>query len=591
MIHKIKYQHAKLALNIILLPLLTGLFFYDAYYHKQQKTATLGSDAIKHEQGKSYVFYGLHQTPSDSMDNSELSKLRLFENDRELGFAHALHADIRERGAGLYSHWNNSLLFSSSDNSDPRTNGRAYTIKYPLYSSWQVKAIAVSLFLILLLNYNTLLDCLVKIRAMKDTSPKSVLHLNFKLMITGVTFVILFLLLEVILRAIIPFSNPVWPCRDDEKLGYVFIPGATLQWTNFLDFYSIQKANSFGFLDREYDIEKPQGTFRILVLGDSFVEAAQIDINEKFHMKLEKLLNAKYPDRKFECIALGYSSCGTSNTISFYEEIGRKLKPDLVISLFIFNDFKNNSALLESIRNGWSPDATPRLYYRPTPNGFIRQDINKNWQKFKLAASIDIESGRIARKVEKFLGWSYVYLMINRYVEQITKSKVKYEFALYRKRYDELSRNPEYKKKLEGWDITKNPAIDSMFFAKNLPPVFADAVKTTKHCYKILDEEVKRNGGKLLIVTDDLCSVNKTLVGRETIDKGCFIRINNIASELGIPILDLHPAFVKNSLDAGHFKYDIHWNATGHNWAAQEVFNYLQNADDLLTAKSGSTNN
>ena len=60
------------------------------------------------------------------------STLRLFENGKELGPAHAAHVDIRAKGGGQFSHWNTTLYFSASDNSDPRTNGREY--KY----LWQI---------------------------------------------------------------------------------------------------------------------------------------------------------------------------------------------------------------------------------------------------------------------------------------------------------------------------------------------------------------------------------------------------------------------------------------------------------------------
>lgn len=52
----------------------------------------------------------------------------LLEDDLPLGPAHARHADVESHGRGRYSHWNNSIIFSTSDNSDPRTNGRAYTL-------------------------------------------------------------------------------------------------------------------------------------------------------------------------------------------------------------------------------------------------------------------------------------------------------------------------------------------------------------------------------------------------------------------------------------------------------------------------------
>jgi hypothetical protein len=64
--------------------------------------------------------------PGDGMKDVPPSTLRLFENGKELGPAHAPHADIRAKGGGQFSHWNTTLYFSASDNSDPRTNGRKY---------------------------------------------------------------------------------------------------------------------------------------------------------------------------------------------------------------------------------------------------------------------------------------------------------------------------------------------------------------------------------------------------------------------------------------------------------------------------------
>jgi len=36
---------------------------------------------------------------------------------------------VRQLGGGRYSVWGNFLYFSSSDNSDPRTNGRVYRLR------------------------------------------------------------------------------------------------------------------------------------------------------------------------------------------------------------------------------------------------------------------------------------------------------------------------------------------------------------------------------------------------------------------------------------------------------------------------------
>jgi len=63
----------------------------------------------------------------DDAKDPKASIVRLFENGKELGAAHASHGDIRSIGKGQFSHWGTSLIFSASDNTDPRTNGRSYT--------------------------------------------------------------------------------------------------------------------------------------------------------------------------------------------------------------------------------------------------------------------------------------------------------------------------------------------------------------------------------------------------------------------------------------------------------------------------------
>lgn len=65
---------------------------------------------------------------SDSTADQQASTLRLVENGRPLGPAHSLHDEIRAEGHGRYSHWTGFLYFSTSDGSDPRTNGRQYFV-------------------------------------------------------------------------------------------------------------------------------------------------------------------------------------------------------------------------------------------------------------------------------------------------------------------------------------------------------------------------------------------------------------------------------------------------------------------------------
>lgn len=69
-----------------------------------------------------------HGAGCDTGELSRRSRLMLFEDGDPVGFAHAPHAHIQAHGTGRYSHWGDSLVFSSTDNTDPNANGRTYAI-------------------------------------------------------------------------------------------------------------------------------------------------------------------------------------------------------------------------------------------------------------------------------------------------------------------------------------------------------------------------------------------------------------------------------------------------------------------------------
>jgi hypothetical protein len=69
---------------------------------------------------------------ADSTDSNERSPVLLYKGDRRLGPAHSSHGDIARLGGGRYSHWlGQGFVFSTSDNSDPNTNGRVYWAVVP----------------------------------------------------------------------------------------------------------------------------------------------------------------------------------------------------------------------------------------------------------------------------------------------------------------------------------------------------------------------------------------------------------------------------------------------------------------------------
>ena len=122
------------------------------------------------------------------------------------------------------------------------------------------------------------------------------------------------------------------------------IPGASVRYTR-AEFDHRIDINSLGLRDREISRAKPPGVFRILVLGDSFVEGKQVPLQDTFAKQLERALDQRFPSRRWEVINGGVSGYGTADEIKFFESLGRSLDPDLVILAFcIGNDVQDNVA-------------------------------------------------------------------------------------------------------------------------------------------------------------------------------------------------------------------------------------------------------
>jgi hypothetical protein len=101
--------------------------------------------------------------------------------------------------------------------------------------------------------------------------------------------------------------------------------------------------NSLGFRDtREYSLDKPPGTFRILVLGDSvtFGHGALPDTTYPF--LLEQRLKQWRPDVNWQVWNLGVPGYNTTTELKYLERVGPRYQPDLVVIGFFENDLQDN---------------------------------------------------------------------------------------------------------------------------------------------------------------------------------------------------------------------------------------------------------
>jgi hypothetical protein len=137
--------------------------------------------------------------------------------------------------------------------------------------------------------------------------------------------------------------NPNW--RHHPKLGWSQDPGKV--YDIVVDGEQVRvEFNSAGFRDLERNPLKPEGRKRILLLGDSFSEAIQVNLEDTFYSRLENLLNGHEPGR-WEVINLGVGDYGTAQAWLALTEIGLAYQPDIVlVQVFPLNDICNNTVEL-----------------------------------------------------------------------------------------------------------------------------------------------------------------------------------------------------------------------------------------------------
>ena len=120
---------------IIALVAAVALFFVAASMLAPRLTTSLDAAGMSNDGGYAFVVgAGLrthwpYSIPSNPDSTLAPGDVRLTEDGKFFGTLEPNHAVIRQYGEGRFNFWQGTLWFSSSDNTDPRTNGRTYGIR------------------------------------------------------------------------------------------------------------------------------------------------------------------------------------------------------------------------------------------------------------------------------------------------------------------------------------------------------------------------------------------------------------------------------------------------------------------------------
>jgi hypothetical protein len=105
--------------------------------------------------------------------------------------------------------------------------------------------------------------------------------------------------------------------------------------------------NAQGFVDAEWPTQRRPDVPRVVVIGDSFVQAAQVELSDGFGRVLARRLSERM-GREVEVLSLGVPGAGTATALGLLEKYALELKPDaVVLGFLVANDVMNNHPLLE----------------------------------------------------------------------------------------------------------------------------------------------------------------------------------------------------------------------------------------------------
>lgn len=123
--------------------------------------------------------------------------------------------------------------------------------------------------------------------------------------------------------------RPIYQKSDNPFLRYELVPGSS---------YGHASVNSLGFRGREYQVAKPENTFRIVMIGDSETLSFLLKPDETLAAQLEGLLNKQSASLHYEVLNFGVEGYCTLQELELLRTKALKYDPNLIILNYCLND-------------------------------------------------------------------------------------------------------------------------------------------------------------------------------------------------------------------------------------------------------------
>lgn len=140
-----------------------------------------------------------------------------------------------------------------------------------------------------------------------------------------------------------------WWKEDDSEIRYLkenFCQTARSTIKNNLSEEYRVCLNRDGFRDRNFSVEKPENSTRVIALGDAVTFGIGVENNETWPSYLEKDLQKRYGD-SYQVLNFGFPFKSTKEEVIWFNRTSRKYDPDIVVLQYMPNDAQNISRVDE----------------------------------------------------------------------------------------------------------------------------------------------------------------------------------------------------------------------------------------------------
>ncbi|MDX6269681.1 MAG: hypothetical protein QOD28_904 [Acidobacteriota bacterium] len=393
------------------------------------------------------------------------------------------------------------------------------------------------------------------------------------------------LIAEIALR-VAGYTYPVFYTTDTTR-GFALEPGMSGWYRKEGEAYI--RINSDGLRDREHAKQKPPGTLRVALLGDSYSEALQVPLENTFWFILEERLQgcrAFNEGKRVEVINFGVSGYGTAQELLTLRERVWDYAPDVVLLAMT-----TNNDITDNLRVFKKAEEIPYFVYRD--GRLALDDSFRESRTFRLRHSSLNRAGRwIRSRLRVIQAFHQGHYALKNYLASLRAPAAQTNDGANAQGHN--GANAQATNATSGSNdnnaaptaaISDELGIDNLIYREPADAAWQEAWRVTEGLLRIMRDEVRGHGAHFMVVTLS----NGVQVHPRPEARAAFLkrvgatdifypdaRLKSLGDREGFPVLTLAPLLQQYAEQRQIFLHGFgrdlgngHWNAEGHRVAGE----------------------